>query len=212
MKSKALEKYSEFPVWLFESRILKQEWANTNVALVYSYMLARYRFHHGKGRDYFESYEYIAEKVGLSVRTVKKIVALLNTNKHIEIKKRKTSGGLNNVYIIMNIYDTWSLVGNKTSQDSIRSAIHPKKTAPLTLKEELDLELEPESKSLLISNRNSAKTVKKEKTYDNDWDFTEADLPPWERSTKQPSVPSTPSEPIVKAKKTYVEDESGMPF
>jgi hypothetical protein len=212
MKNNGLGKYSEFPVWLFESRILKHEWANTNVASVYSYMLARYRFHNAQERDYFESYEYIAEKVGLSVRTVKKVVSLLNENKHLEIKKRRTPAGINNVYIIMNVYDTWNLEGKKSSQESSKNATNTKKSPSLLFADELKLEMERESESLVVSNRNSKKPEKKGYTYNNEWDSPDHELPPWERSTKEPSLPSTPSEPIVKAKKTWVDDESGMPF
>lgn len=112
-----------FPVWTFESRVLTHKWANTNIAVIFSYLLARYRFHHEAGRELFESYEVIAKATGVCVRTAKNAIKTLRQNFHLEITKRKTSNGYVNVYLVNDIYRTWEVKKKKSSiSDSTQEA------------------------------------------------------------------------------------------
>jgi hypothetical protein len=97
-----------FPTWMYESRITQHSWATTNVAVVYSYMLARYRFHAKNNRKYFESYQYIASATNVSLRTVKTAVKLLLKHGHLTYTQKKAAIGKNNVYELKNIYSTWA--------------------------------------------------------------------------------------------------------
>jgi hypothetical protein len=100
--------HNPFPTWMYESRITQHSWATTNVAVVYSYMLARYRFHAINNRKYFESYQYIATATKVSLRTVKTAVKLLLEHGHLTYTQKKSTVGRNNVYELKNIYGTWA--------------------------------------------------------------------------------------------------------
>lgn len=112
-----------FPVWTFESRVLTRKWATTNIAVIFSYLLARFNFHHKNGRELFESYEVIAKATGVSVRTAKKAVKTLLDNSHLTISKRKTLHGYVNVYFVNDIYRTWDVKKqNSNSSNSTQTA------------------------------------------------------------------------------------------
>ncbi len=99
---------SKFPVWTYESRITKNAWATTNVAVVYSYMLARYRWHAQNKRKFFESYEYIASATNVGIRTVKAAVKLLWEHGYLTYTQQKSRVGKNNIYEVKNIHGTWA--------------------------------------------------------------------------------------------------------
>lgn len=109
------QEVNPFPVWIFESRVLTHKWANTNIAVIFSYLLARYRFHNNAGRQLFESYEVIAKATGVCVRTAKNAIKTLSQNFHLEITKKKTSNGYVNVYIVNDIYRTWEVKKQESS-------------------------------------------------------------------------------------------------
>lgn len=109
------QEVNPFPVWTFESRVLTHKWANTNIAVIFSYLLARYRFHNDAGRQLFESYEVIAKATGVCVRTAKNAVKTLSQNFHLEITKKKTSNGYVNVYVVNDIYRTWEVKKQESS-------------------------------------------------------------------------------------------------
>jgi hypothetical protein len=113
---------NSFPVWLYESRVLTHKWANTNIAVIFSYLLARYRFHNEAGRQLYESYEVIAKATGVCVRTAKNAIKTLNENFHIEITKKKSSNGYVNVYVVNDIYRTWEVKKKQSSANSTQPA------------------------------------------------------------------------------------------
>ncbi len=104
---------NHFPVWPFESRILKNEWATTNIAVIFSYMRARFDFHNKEGRLYFESFEVIAKATGVCVRTAKAAIKVLLANEHLIIKKKKTPSSYVNVYTVKDVYNTWGVKSQK---------------------------------------------------------------------------------------------------
>lgn len=116
------QEVNSFPVWLYESRVLTHKWANTNIAVIFSYLLARYRFHSEAGRQLYESYEVIAKATGVCVRTAKNAIKILNENFHIEISKKRSSNGYVNVYVVNDIYRTWEVKKKQSSTNSTQPA------------------------------------------------------------------------------------------
>ena len=104
---------NKFPVWTFESRILKNEWATTNIAVIFSYMRAKFDYHNKAGRRYFESYEVIAKATGVCVRTAKAAIKVLLANEHLTIEKKKTPNSYVNIYKVKDVYDTWGVKSQK---------------------------------------------------------------------------------------------------
>jgi len=117
---------NHFPVWTFESRILKNEWATTNIAVIFSYMRAKFDFHDKGGRLYFESFEVIAKATGVCVRTAKAAIKVLLANEHLTIDKKKTPNSYVNVYTVKDVYDTWGVKSQKAKSIAKVSSISHK--------------------------------------------------------------------------------------
>lgn len=114
---------NHFPVWTFESRIMKNEWATTNIAVIFSYMLARFNFHNKEGRRYFESFEFIAKATGVCVRTAKAAIKVLLANEHLTIDKKKTPNSYVNIYKVKDVYNTWGVKSQKAKSTAKASSI-----------------------------------------------------------------------------------------
>lgn len=141
-----------FPVWTFESRILQHEWANTNIALIFSYLLARYKFHHKGGRQLYESYEVIAKATGVCVRTAKSAIKTLADNFHLTITKKRTPSSYVNVYVVNDIYKTWEVKKQQSSSSNSTQTAKKNSYDPatgnrrLSFAEEIDIDIKNEER------------------------------------------------------------------
>ncbi|WP_413732277.1 DUF6945 domain-containing protein [Sodalis sp. RH20] len=69
--------------------------------IIYAHMRPMYMFHHSAGRDYYESYESIADEIAIGRQPVARLMKVLVKSGLVEyVSKRDKSGHLRNIYTV----------------------------------------------------------------------------------------------------------------
>lgn len=93
-----------------------------NMKVLYRYMFDRYMFFSGTGKEFYDNQAQLADAIGVSERTVVKLVADLCSTGLVEKSHKKIKGAWHsNAYIVHDIFDKTKFdCGEKVSEKCIQ--------------------------------------------------------------------------------------------